>query len=614
MFTNSSDGGIVRAAVEPEPSEPGQRMACPACNSRYEAGVAFCPKDGTKLEGDGVARSGQPSLVGKVIADRYRVIRKLGEGGMGEVFEAQHVYIDKPFAIKLLRPEITSNPEAVARFHQEARSAASIGHDNIVAVEDFGRLADGSVYLAMELLRGQSLSDRLRKPPPLTYDEYLGYTLQVSQGLAAAHQKGIVHRDMKPENIFLTEKHGHTLCKILDFGIAKVNGEGGSQSLTRTGAIFGTPHYMSPEQALGKSLDHRSDIYSLGVIMYEMSTGRVPYTAESFMGILTQHITGNLIRPSVAAPDRNIPPEFEAVILRAMAKEPADRYATMDELGEVLIGLGASSLLPAPRPSGEGRPPSGSIPLRSPTGPVSPSRSTGPAPAIGAPSQSMASATHIAMAESGISPHRSSVVVVAGVAIGSLLFGAGLVALLVLHPFSRPNAPSRNGAPAAHKPVSPVPAVTVEMLLDSIPTGAMIEGLPDPKADTPEVVNVAPGTTRTVTLHKEGYVDQRVTIDPSHSDRKQIVRLERVEAPKVETPKSAVDESRHHPVRPPSLPRLHVDEEPREGTSSSSPPVVHIPPPYRAPPPLRPVGPAPRPPPNSPSRPQKEQPVLLNPY
>ena len=362
-----------------------QRLVCPACNTRYEHGQ-FCAKDGTPLVRD--AAASKADLVGQVLADRYRIQRLLGEGGMGQVYEAHHVNINKRFAIKLLRPEIVSNPEAVARFRQEAWSASSIGHENIVEIDDFATLPDGSVYLAMEFLQGRALAERMREEAPIEVAEALDIFIQVAHGLAAAHGKGIVHRDMKPENIFLAEKHGRTVAKILDFGIAKVSG-GEAQSLTRTGAIFGTPHYMSPEQAIGNPLDHRSDIYSVGVIMYEVFTGRVPFEAESFMGILTKHITSQPKPPREAAPDRNIAPEVEAVIMRAMAKEPSNRYQTMEALAHDLVEV-AQVLAPqllTPSGSRPIAPPRSSLrQTPNPSAPISvPS-----VPAAKAPSQPMA--------------------------------------------------------------------------------------------------------------------------------------------------------------------------------------------------------------------------------
>jgi serine/threonine protein kinase len=314
-----------------------QQKICPTCNTRYGIG-SFCARDGTPLVP--VADIGRTSdLVGQVLADRYRLVRCIGEGGMGQVYEAQHVNINRRFAIKLLKSEIVSNPEAVARFRQEAWSASSIGHENIIQIDDFATLPNGSVYLAMEFLEGMSLAERMRTSGRLPMGQMLDIVLQTCRGLEAAHQKNIVHRDMKPENIFLVERNERLRAKILDFGIAKVSGAESSQNLTRTGTIFGTPFYMSPEQALGRPLDHRADIYSVGIIMYELFTGRVPFEAESFMGILTKHVTTPPSPPRQFAPDREIPEAVEHIILRAMAKELEERYATMSELLQDLEGF-----------------------------------------------------------------------------------------------------------------------------------------------------------------------------------------------------------------------------------------------------------------------------------
>ena len=281
-----------------------------------------------------------PSLIGQVLDGRYRITRKLGEGGMGEVFAAEHVHIEKRFAIKLLRPEIVSNPEAVTRFRQEARSSSSIGHRNIIAVEDFGQLTDGRIYMCMELLNGAALNDMLTQPMPV--DRLLNILIQTGHGLAAAHAKGIVHRDMKPENVFVTiGPNGEDVPKILDFGIAKVAGNDGQNHLTRTGTIFGTPFYMAPEQALGNPVDARTDVYAMGVIMYECFAGSLPFQGESFMGILTQHITMDPepVAQRAAAAGRHLPPGLADVIMRCMQKNPQQRFGTMDELVNVLIQI-----------------------------------------------------------------------------------------------------------------------------------------------------------------------------------------------------------------------------------------------------------------------------------
>jgi serine/threonine protein kinase len=281
-----------------------------------------------------------PSLVGQVLDGRYRLVRKIGEGGMGEVYAAEHMHIEKRFAIKLLRPEIVSNPEAVTRFRQEARSASSIGHRNIIAIEDFGQLADGRIYMCMELLNGAALNDMITQP--MGVDRLLNILIQTGHGLAAAHAKGIIHRDMKPENVFVTiGPNGEDVPKLLDFGIAKVSGNDAQNHLTRTGTIFGTPFYMAPEQALGNPVDARTDVYAVGVIMYECFAGSLPFQGESFMGILTQHITMDAepVAQRAAKAGRSLPPGLADVITCCLQKHPAQRFATMDDLVNVLVQI-----------------------------------------------------------------------------------------------------------------------------------------------------------------------------------------------------------------------------------------------------------------------------------
>ncbi len=296
-----------------------------------------------------------PSLVGQVLGGRYRLTKKLGEGGMGEVYAGSHVHIDKSFAIKLLRPEIVSNKEAVKRFYQEAQSSSSIKHRNIIAIEDFGELPDGRIYMCMELLDGAALNDLIMQPQ--TVERLLNILIQTGHGLAAAHAKNIVHRDMKPENIYVTVGPSREdIPKILDFGIAKVSGNDGQNNLTRTGTIFGTPFYMAPEQALGNPVDARTDIYAMGVIMYEVFSGSLPFQGESFMGILTQHITTEPepVHMRAAKAGRSLPPHLAEIVMCCLRKDPAQRFSTMDELVNALIpiyrgiaGAGMSSYMEA---------------------------------------------------------------------------------------------------------------------------------------------------------------------------------------------------------------------------------------------------------------------------
>ncbi len=281
-------------------------------------------------------------LTGRTIAGRYNVIRRLGEGGMGVVYSAMDTRLEKQVAIKVLKEDFAHRTDVVARFTQEAKSAARIKHENVLDVTDYGGTEDGSFYIAMELLVGTDLADVLAKESAVELHRALNVALQVTRALGAAHGKGIVHRDLKPENVFLVRADdGREVVKIVDFGIAQMKdmtGQGGKK-LTQTGMIFGTPEYMSPEQAKGASIDHRVDIYAVGVILYEMAAGRTPFVGDSFMGILTQH----LYEPAPAIlslnPNAQITPEYEAVIAKALAKNPDERYQSMQELGDDLIKI-----------------------------------------------------------------------------------------------------------------------------------------------------------------------------------------------------------------------------------------------------------------------------------
>jgi eukaryotic-like serine/threonine-protein kinase len=470
---------------------------CPTCSTRYDGEVAFCAADGTPLVELG---PDDDALVGTVFADRYRILRVLGQGGMGRVYEAEHVNINKKLAIKVLRPEVVADPATVARFRQEARSASSIGHENIIEIEDFATLPDKSVYLAMELLQGQPLGVRMREPPPLSVLEAVKLMLPVCDALNAAHQKGIVHRDMKPDNIFLAHKGGRLTPKILDFGIAKVSGEEGGVNLTQAGAIFGTPLYMSPEQAKGAPLDHRTDIYSVGVILYELLTGRVPFKADSQVQLLSAHIT--IPPPSFAevAPDRAIPPALEQVVLRAMSKSPADRQASMAELHEQLR-VGAA-------------------------------QPTAAQPVIAVPASSAPRTTE-RPAAAAIPERKRNMVL-------PMILGAAVAGAVLFFALRKPS----QSVTVAPPPVAPVPIapppVTAdddEVIVTSAPPGAKILRDGALIATTPEAVKVGKGKTLSVVVRKDGYIEQAVIIDPS-KDRKMTITLEKI-ARKTSTPKPA---------------------------------------------------------------------------
>ncbi len=338
---------------------------CPLCGLVYTGGEVFCPSDGGRLfahEPD-LSHSQPPRvyvdpLLGQVLSGRYRILRKIGEGGMGIVYEAEHILIEKRVGLKVLREDFSSRQDVVERFRQEAKSASKIGHEHIIDISDFGETPQGASFFVMELLRGRDLAEELEQVGALSARRTVSLMLQCARALEAAHAKGIVHRDMKPENIFLVERGGDDFVKIVDFGIAKMSeietaGQPG-RKLTKTGMIFGTPEYMSPEQAAGKKLDHRVDIYAMGIILYELLTGRVPFMGDTFMGILTKHIFEVAPPLSVMNPNVRVEPELEQLVFKALAKNPDERFQSMAELSAELSRVlarttsSAASLAPPP--------------------------------------------------------------------------------------------------------------------------------------------------------------------------------------------------------------------------------------------------------------------------
>ncbi|HSC89091.1 MAG TPA: serine/threonine-protein kinase [Polyangiaceae bacterium] len=327
---------------------------------REGGGLREVTMTGPTQTGD-AGRAGSASslelYLGATIDGRYLVEKVLGEGGMGVVYRCRHTIIDKLVAMKVLRADMARNQEVTERFLNEARSASSIGNPHIIDISDFGRLPDGATYFIMEYLDGQSLAALMKEHDALPEERILKIAVQLAEGLAAAHDRGIVHRDLKPDNVFVVRRGMQAdFVKILDFGIAKVATT--NSKLTQAGQVFGTPHYMSPEQAAGSPVDLRSDIYALGVMLYEMTSGQLPFDAENFMAILTQHMYR---APSPFATLNRLPRpisvDLEAVIFKCLAKDPAERYQTMAELANDLHALRTGNRPDAVRSAPEVTPP-----------------------------------------------------------------------------------------------------------------------------------------------------------------------------------------------------------------------------------------------------------------
>jgi serine/threonine-protein kinase len=288
---------------------------------------------------------------GTVVAERFRLVRELGQGGMGSVWQAHHMGLDIPCAVKFIHAEVAQLPEIRQRFEREAKAAAQLRSPNVVQILDYG-VSDSIPYIAMEFLEGEDLAARLKRCDRLPAHETASIVSQVARALVKAHAAGLVHRDLKPENVYLVHDDDREIAKVLDFGIAKSNTSllGGSDHSTKTGSLLGTPHYMSPEQAQGtKAVDFRSDLWSLAVLAYRCVTGKLPFDSEALGDLLVQIIVNPVPVPSQVAP--GVPRTFDAWWVRAAARDPAQRFQSAKELADALsVALGISQAMGMPAP------------------------------------------------------------------------------------------------------------------------------------------------------------------------------------------------------------------------------------------------------------------------
>jgi len=304
------------------------------------------------------ARAVTDPHLGMEVADQFRIVQRIGSGGMGAVYKAEQPDMNRHVAIKILHSRYLARADLVSRFRREARAMSQLSHPNTARVFMFGQLDDGSCYFVMEYLRGRNLAQAVRREGPFEAGRAMNVMIQVCGALEEAHQLGIIHRDLKPENIFLTTQGGIAdFPKVLDFGLAKVGERQmrpGSLILTQEGMVFGTPEFMSPEQARGQRLDPRSDIYSLGVILYELLTGKLPFDAKQAMEYVQLHIRTPPIPLGERVPGTRFPDGLEEILAATLAKQPDERFQSAAALGKALraAGRGAmvSTLLPFPSP------------------------------------------------------------------------------------------------------------------------------------------------------------------------------------------------------------------------------------------------------------------------
>ena len=304
---------------------------CPQCGETYSSSLETCPADGSNL----LTANPNDPLVGKLLAGRYKVIQKIGEGGMGAVYKAIHNKMDRVCAIKTLTGLSTDNEAAVARFNREAKNSSRIDSPHAITIYDFGEAENGLLYLAMEFIDGKQLSDLLEEEGVLPVERVIHITNQMAEALTAAHALGIVHRDLKPDNIMITEKADQPdYVKVLDFGIAKTMADDGSENVTKTGFVLGTPAYMSPEQLTGENLDARSDVYSLAIIVYEMLSGQLPFEGDNLQAKMIKRLMSDPIRLRDVMP--SITDSVERAVMAGLVRNREQRTATVQAFASSL--------------------------------------------------------------------------------------------------------------------------------------------------------------------------------------------------------------------------------------------------------------------------------------
>jgi eukaryotic-like serine/threonine-protein kinase len=469
------------------------------------------------------------SLIGRRIGN-YEIKAKIGEGGMGTVYLGEHPLIGKRVAIKVLLEELVAKQDVVSRFFNEAKAVNDIGHQNIVDVVDFGKTTgernEEVVYFIMEFLDGESLSSRIRRAG-LPFKDTLHIIEQCCSALAASHAKGIVHRDLKPENLFLIPRGADkNFVKILDFGIAKLTADGGTSShKTRTGLVIGTPTYMSPEQCEGKGLiDHRSDVYSLGIVMYELLTGVVPFPGEGFGEVLVAHLTKEAVKPTVVNP--NLPPAIESIVLHAIEKDRNRRFQNMQEFLAAVENPEAHAAqwsgLPAYAQAAPGSPTMQAMPVVGGGAPATPGGSPRPTTLEGAAAEVTLAPTKRTRSRTPMIAAAAAVVALVGVGgwIGLSKKSPSTIEPAGTPPAMTAAATTPPAATEAPKPTTPAGA-EISVTVASDPLGAKVYRADKSEAETqptPITFKMHRGDPPfDIQLRLEGYLPQTRTITSDES-------------------------------------------------------------------------------------------------
>jgi serine/threonine-protein kinase len=519
---------------------------CPTCKTRYPDDVRTCAADGEPLLPDEALAAADATLVEGQVVGEYRVEGKLGEGGFGAVYRAVHPVIGKAAAVKVLHKQYSSNPQMVSRFIAEARAVNQIRNRNIIDIFAFGTLSDGRQFYVMELLDGMPMDKYLDERGRLPVDDAVPILRGIARAIDAAHGAGIAHRDLKPENVFLSfDEDGKAIPKLLDFGIAKLLGEAGTGHKTRTGTPMGTPYYMSPEQCRGRNVDHRTDIYSFGIVIFQTLTGELPFQGEDVMEILVKNTSAPAPRPSLVCPE--LPPALDDPILAFLEKDPDKRPATLgaglDALAHAAAGAGFDVKVSARKPDDAvTSKASGNVRLR-----------TGDTPADAESRTMMVDEGGRTMLAAEAAPKqaapRTMLVGVVGVALLAVVGGIALFASRAPAPHDVPPKVAATSAPAAPTVAAPTAAPTVS---PAAPVSASVTAEPAALPDEidltvdadPKVVDVYQGATKLgstsgpvklkradgktkLTFKAAGYASQDVDV-PSSANTVVSVKLKRV--------------------------------------------------------------------------------------